>query len=280
MQLFALDDDKRLVFANHAIRQTDYRCCECQGIIRLRKGLHRQPHFFHLQPANHCHLSGKGMVHLQVQMHLFQLFPEGECFLEHRFPSIQRIADVVWIPKKLVFEIQCSPISAEEVEQRNADYRKEGWQVIWILHDNRYNHHRLSAAEFLLRTTSHYFTNIDQSGQGIIYDQLSIVQRGIRKHTFRSLTINIAAPQAISDEHKRDRHPITIQERTKTWPTFFQGDHLDTFFNTSNPQEFLDFDRLAVPSEPPQTSLFSLFTRLLVKPYHLLFQLFLEKTCR
>ena len=50
-----------------------------------------------------------------------------------------------------MFEIQCSPITAREIEERNSDYQSLGYQVIWILHDSLYNKGRLTAAEYFLQ---------------------------------------------------------------------------------------------------------------------------------
>lgn len=275
MQLFALDDIS-LVFANVAAKQKNYHCCECGVVVRLRKGLHRQPHFYHLQPTRDCHLSGKGMVHLQTQMHFLSILPQGECALEYRFPSIQRIADVAWIPQQLVFEIQYSSITAEEVAQRNADYGKLGWQVIWILHDHRYNHARLSAAEAFLSGLPHYFTNIDQEGNGIVYDQLSHVEQGMRKYSLRSSSVNVASFKSISSEL-----PLLLQNRTKTWPYYFQGDWVDRWHCATNVEELSYLEQLAAATKPRQPRLWKIILdRLIIRPYRLLFQLLLEKQCR
>lgn len=278
MQLFALDNGA-LVFANHATKQKNYLCFECNGIIRLRKGPHRQPHFYHLQPSQDCRLNGKGMVHLQVQMSLLNKLPEGECILEYRFPSIQRIADVAWIPQKIVFEIQYSPITADEISQRNADYHQLGWQVIWIFHDHRYNRSRVSAAEAVLCNQPHYFTNINQDGLGIIYDQLSLVEQGIRKYFIRSPEVDLSSYQPV--EKRSDQLPLLLQARLDAWPYCFQGDLVDRHTHSLGLEELSHFNQLATPTGPGQLSRWRAFiAQAIVRPYQLLFQLLLEKQCR
>ena len=83
--------------------------------------------------------------HLAIQKVLSKSLPGSR--LEHRFPSIGRVADVVYFPKKIIFEVQCSPISLKEVQKRNRDYLSLGFTVIWILHDRHYNKKTLSLAE-------------------------------------------------------------------------------------------------------------------------------------
>lgn len=122
MQLYAFDVNNRLVFSSHAHKQKNYICPECKGIVRLRGGLQRQNHFFHQEAVRTCRQSGKSVQHLAVQYFFLDRLPEGECALEHSFPEIGRIGDVVWFQEKIVFEIQCSFITAAEVQARNSDY--------------------------------------------------------------------------------------------------------------------------------------------------------------
>src|SRR5262249_33589089 len=127
-------------------------------------------HFYHTDSKRTCRLKGKTEKHLQTQKWLQNSLPHGESSLEYPFPSIGRIADVAWHPKKIVFEVQCSPITPHEVEARNRDYASIGYQVIWILHDVRYKQRWESAAEVFLRDHPHYYTNIDENGEGCVYD--------------------------------------------------------------------------------------------------------------
>lgn len=106
------------------------------------------------------------MEHLQVQYYLEELLGEAQCRLEHPFPSINRIADVVWLPKRIIFEVQCSGITAQEVRQRNCDYKSEGYQVVWLLHNRQFNRQRVSAAEMELRNQPHYFTDMSAGERG------------------------------------------------------------------------------------------------------------------
>jgi len=180
MQIYALDDKKALIIAHVAQKQSDYLCPECGGKVRVRKGKHRTPHFFHLSHNKHCLQSGKSAVHLAVQNHLLDVLPAGEVVLECRFGKINRIADVVWMPRRLVFEVQCSSITAEEVQARNRDYAREGFQVAWILHDQRFNRWRVTAAEECLQQDPVLFTNMDARGRGKIYAQRSVMREGVR----------------------------------------------------------------------------------------------------
>lgn len=272
MQLFALDETQTLIFANHAQKHRNYQCVECQSLVRLRGGFHRQNHFYHIDNQRICRQNRKSMAHIQTQCFLQKVLPEGECTLELRFPSINRIADAVWVPKKIIFEVQCSPITPAEIRERNQDYQSLGYHVVWILHDQRYNQWRLSSAEKYLRSYPHYFTNVDANGSGHIYDQYDLVDKSIR--TFSSSPLVIAPGRLKTPEKTQIAH---LQHRA--WPMHFEGDLFD-YCNSE------DFDPSAFPL-PPQFVPLTLYEKCrkyfylgIVRPYNLLFQILLERACR
>lgn len=317
MQLYALDGENSLVFAPHAIKHRDYFCLECHSIVRRRGGDHRQIHYYHLSNVS-CHLSGKSMVHLQVQSHILKLLPTGEAQMEYRFPTINRIADVVWLPQKLVFEIQCSAITAEEVHARNADYKRLGFDVIWILHDNRYNQRRVTAAEKFLELENsipHYFTNIDQEGMGFIYDQFSLVRKGMRHIKLDPLPVEMAQPTRLS-KCDEDTDVIEVVDRNNevmSWKLssdrifpkavvkfgecrklHFLGDLLEQSLRNPVCSAFADYLDKAIEQEKEcdndvcdtvlQQSLIVRFKHWfalwVARPFSLLFQMILERACK
>lgn len=158
-----------LIAAVNAKRSTNYFCTECRKILRIRGGLYKRLHFYHLDPSPSCRLNGKSATHLAVQCHIQKLFSPLDLQLEKKFDAIDRIADCYLPSQNLIFEIQCSPISAEEVKRRNRDYAKLKLKVVWVLHDRRFHRFRLTAAEYFLRSWPHYYTNMNEKGQGIIY---------------------------------------------------------------------------------------------------------------
>jgi competence protein CoiA len=175
MQLYALDQGKPL-FASDAEKGKSYQCPECNAPVRVRGGPSRQIHFYHPVLPKKCRQHEKSQEHIRLQWKLFELFGPSESQIECPFPTIGRIADVVWHPKKLIFEIQCSPIPLEEVQCRILDYNLAGYEVVWILHDKQFNKKNLSAAEHFLRNIPCYFTNIDKTGFGIVYDQFEVIK--------------------------------------------------------------------------------------------------------
>lgn len=239
MHLYALDEKENLISAHQANKQMNYFCRECHSIVRCRGGFLRQIHFYHLEPNRACRQSGKSLVHLQIQYYLQRVL--SECELEKRFPSINRIADVAWEEEKLVFEIQCSPITACEIEARNRDYQSLGFQVIWILHDRLYNKSRLTAAEYFLQETPHYFTDMNSEGHGRIYDQWDVIKKGKRLKTLGLREVKISAHQVCNEElFSKKEYPKWVLKRIQSWPIYFSGDYLD-YLMMSEDSEQTDF---------------------------------------
>ena len=280
MQLYALDGNDKPVAAYRAKRGQNYRCIECLDPVRLRGGWHRQTHFYHLLPNRHCQMHGKGMVHLQIQAHLKQILG-GDCELEYPFPEIGRIADVVWKPHRLVFEIQCSPISKEEVEQRNRDYRGMGWEIIWILHDKRYNQRQLTAAEWMIRSSTSYYGCLDRQGHVFIYDQFDYLEGAFRGYKLPPLPVDFSRPIRLTDLANKGQPSLNlVRDRLQQWPICFEGDLIDLSLNSEKTDYLEEAQRIEQRNIRSQSFWKMLFYKGLVRPYTLFFQMILEKACR
>jgi competence protein CoiA len=205
MQLYALDKSS-LVSASGAGREICYLCPECRGMVKKRGGPRRQAHFYHLRRPASCRQHGKSLAHLQIQLHLKSLIPS--LALEKRVEN--RIADTLWEQEKIVFEVQCSPLSLAEARHRCRDYAALGYTPVWILHDKRFNRSRLSPAEEYLRLESTaYFTN----GRHI-YDQFDVCKNSRRLFTGPPLPVDMSVPL------KKTLPPLF----SRKWSLSFQGD--------------------------------------------------------
>lgn len=291
MQLYSLDDNNQFVSAAAARKGCDYRCMECGGAVRVRSGLHRRPHFFHKELSAACRLNGKSMAHLQTQLHLAALLPAGETALEWRSDTLARIADVVWFPAKLVFEVQCSFITAQEILERTNDWGQAGFQVIWILHDTRFNKWRLSAAEAALAAIPHYYTNIDNEGEGIIYDQCDRIDGGLRYTEYGPLPVNAAAPRPfyreLAEHAPKEGIPSRIAQRIYSRPIALEGDLLDRWMaEPSHPELQKLWQEELTTAEPVKhptgliKKIYTFWQRYVVNSYLALLRVLLEKASR
>jgi competence protein CoiA len=255
MQIYALDHQSRLVPSNKAVRGITYLCPECSSELRVRGGLARQVHYYHVNKSS-CILHGKSLTHLQIQLSLQKMLTPEHVQLECRFPPINRIADVVWPSERLVFEVQISPISPEEVKARNRDYAKIGYRVVWILHDRRYNRSRLTGAEIALRSSPHYFTNINALGRGIFYDQYATVLFKRRQKRTSRYPVHFKKLMPVNPK----QFPRHFPAARKAWPFSFSGDL---------------FQKNIAWIPPPKT-----WHHMFLRLYRFAFHFLLEKTTR
>lgn len=287
MQICALDPTDSLVFATNANKHQDYQCLECKEKVRLRRGLHRQAHFYHLQPNRLCRQHSKGMPHLMLQHFLQNILPEEEAEIECPFPAIGRIADVAWHPQKLIYEIQCSPISAEEVRARNQSYASIGYQVVWIFHNDRYNQYRLTSAESVLADHPHYFTDMNALGEGSIFDQPSSIINGKRVSRLPSLSIDPSTPKFLMKHDLKQcrKLPSVLKRRAKEWPLIFSGDAVDVCLTDQEHAFSLKAKEQALSeNDLPVLFLLKFFYHLvqnwIFRPYQAILKLILERACR
>lgn len=220
MQWTAVDENGALVTVLQAAKHKRYRCLECSRAVQLRSGPHRQAHFYHIDVCPTCTQHKKTEEHLSLQCDVTARLERAS--MERRFPEINRIADVAWESRKIVFEIQCSPISWEEARSRCEDYRSIGWEILWILSDKRYNKRRLTPAELFLRGQTCYF-----SSAGRIYDQWEIIEGFCRVH--RSQRAWIDPTQLIQHTPSRALEhalPRCIGSRFESWKLRAHGDIL------------------------------------------------------
>jgi competence protein CoiA len=226
MQLYAFDGTSP-VSAMQAKKGENYFCPECQGLVRVRGGPHRQIHFYHHSTPKNCKQHQKSPEHLHLQIRFLKLIGAEESQIECPFPEIGRIADIAWHAKKIVFEIQCSPIALEEVRARNADYMRVGYDIIWILHDKRFNKNNLSAAEAFLRSNNCYYSNVDKQGSGVVYDQFEVLKSNRRY--FRGPPLNISPHHLFSIPNVAIPDlalPESALIRISKWKYYAQGDLL------------------------------------------------------
>ena len=296
MHFYALDSIGHVVSADHAIRGKDYKCLECGGILRVRGGIHRRYHYYHLSSSPSClRSSGKSAAHRNLQHRLLSLFPTEDCSLERSFPEIGRIADVVVKKHRLVFEVQCSPISVEEVQRRNNDYSSMEYTVVWLLSDALYNRKKVSAAELFLQDRPHYFFCASPRNHGIIYDSHAVIIENLRHTIVKSVAIDITKPLFLSPAtklHCCNEVPTVIRRRAKMWPVCFGDDLVDIFINGEESRASVvsaticaaEKRHLARYKRTTKEKVWAFINAAIfltiIKPYRIFFRMLLEKACR
>ncbi|CRX38850.1 competence protein CoiA [Estrella lausannensis] len=217
--LTAKDAAGNTLLAPDAKRGEDYFCPECAAVVRLRLGSERRPHFFHLDPPDSCRQALKSPEHLALQLHIKHSFENQgvKANLEHRFPAINRINDVFVPEMNLGFEIQCSPMTAEEALLRIADYRRMNIDIVWVLHTMTFLKGKASSLERAIANKAHYFSSMNGKGEGEIFDLFAPLEGGMRRERGIHYPVDITTPIL------KSRRGSFRNER----PLHFRGDLLD-----------------------------------------------------
>lgn len=166
--------------------------------------------------------------HKAIQKVLLANLPGAK--VENFFSQINRVADIAYFPKKLIFEVQYSPISLQEVQKRNRDYGSLGFTVIWILHDRNFNKKFLPPAELYLRKNFSYYTSITPFGHGFFYDQLEFFQGNQRVFKGNPLIIKNFLPQAATKIPYL--FPKPLKNKLKKTSLYLPGDLTDSLLHT------------------------------------------------
>lgn len=224
MALYAYDEEI-LVYAANAEDRRSYRCSHCKSLVKVRKGPYKIPHFYHVSRSPTCRLYSKSQDHLLAQLAIQKLLPQGETTLEKPFLEILRVADVIWEPHKIAFEIQCSLLSQLEAERRVQDYATAGYQVVWILDDRIYNRQILRPAEHWMREHLSYYATLRKHITPLFYDQFEVFQT--RKRIKKGFRVNVClqTPCTLPPiSWPEDRIPKQIVQRASSTQIYFQGD--------------------------------------------------------
>ena len=159
-------------------------CCGAPGHLRTRKGTQ---HFYHAVDTG-CPHENESKEHLEIKYLIYRICQDEQWETSVEFPS----ADRTWISdvfaqkdgRKIVFEIQLSPISSADLLARDTRYRDEGIESYWLL-DNYLGR----AKEFASWYDSLVSADDDRRKDPIPYLDRTFFATGTENHLF--ITKNI-----------------------------------------------------------------------------------------
>lgn len=132
----AVDTYGKRIDASEARREIQYYCPACGKPVILKSGIQNADHFAHI--ANECvDAWNYDMSEWHIKMQRFFPADAREVVIKHK--GIIHRADV--LIENTVIEMQHSPISAEEFNNRNEFFTSLGYRVTWIfdVRDRKYN---------------------------------------------------------------------------------------------------------------------------------------------
>jgi len=120
-------------------RRRGFFCMQCQKPVVFKNGTRKRAHFSHEKEGVSIS-NPESAAHILVKHSLARWLEEQQVMVEveKRFPQIDRIADVYFEYQNLqyVLEIQKSPMSDAEFNQRVNDYQSINATVLWIFLGN------------------------------------------------------------------------------------------------------------------------------------------------
>ena len=183
-----------------------FTCSECSGTLHLRRARGRSPHFVHMRATPACRLYSRAARHLEMQLSLKNWIPALE--VEYPFAGICRIADLYWKQEKIVFEIQCSPLSSAQVEARVADYGKLGIRIVWLLDDRLFFKRAYKDGEPQMRQAGYYVSLPLR-----VYDAWECPIDRWRRWKGARFSVELNRPRKAPIWRKRDPIPDALRDR-------------------------------------------------------------------
>ena len=160
-------------------------CCGAPEHLRIsKKGTQ---HFYHAVDTG-CNYEHESKEHLEIKYQIYRTCKSEKWETYVEFPASDRtwISDVYAIKdgRKIVFEIQISTISPNDLEERDKKYRNEGIESYWLL-DNFLERSK----DFESWYDSHLYEEDDRLEDTIPYIDHSIFDTGPENHIFISKSI-------------------------------------------------------------------------------------------
>ena len=157
-------------------------CCGAPGHLRISKT--GTQHFYHAVDAG-CNYEQESREHLEIKYQIYRICKAEQWETYVEFPASDRtwISDVYAIKdgRKIVFEIQISTISPDDLEDRDKKYRNEGIESYWLL-DNFLERSK----DFESWYHSHLHEEDNRLGETIPYIDNSLFETGPENHIFIS----------------------------------------------------------------------------------------------
>lgn len=155
-------------------------CCGAPGHLRIsKKGTQ---HFYHAVDTG-CNYAEESREHLEIKYQIYRLCQteKWDAYVEFPAPDRTWISDVYAIKdgRKIVFEIQISTISPDELEDRDTKYRNEGIESYWLLDDFSGR-----SGDFESWYDAHLNEDDDRPGETIPYIDYSLFDTGSENHIF------------------------------------------------------------------------------------------------
>lgn len=138
----AIDDNGIKVFAFKESKDRCYYCPACKTKMVLKKGMIKVHHFAHVPDCDCEFRYGESEIHERIKVNLYHALNEklpygliNNVDIEHRINDFRTDIYAAINGIQLAFEIQCSNISDNEIEDRMEKHSNAGLATLWICDD-------------------------------------------------------------------------------------------------------------------------------------------------
>ena len=155
-------------------------CCGAAGHLRTSKTGTR--HFYHAVDTG-CHYEEESREHLEIKYQIYRICQSENWETSVEFPSPDRtfISDVYAARdgRRVVFEVQISTLSPDELEERDRNYRAAGIESYWLL-----DHFLERSRDFASWYHAHLSEEDARLKETIPYIDPSLFETGPENHIF------------------------------------------------------------------------------------------------
>jgi hypothetical protein len=150
------------------------------------------------------------------------------------------------------------------------------------LHANRYLQSKVTAVQLSLAKTAHYYTNINETGEGVIFDVLENAS-DVNERLIHTISLRQMQRMSSLTNHP---FPLLFKKRRSSWEVSFINDFYHVLSSKDCDAKFIAAAKHAerLLRQEIYWSWIRLIKRLitksLVRPYGLFFQMLLDKSCR
>ncbi|MDU9417280.1 competence protein CoiA family protein [Staphylococcus lloydii] len=132
--LYGKNKQGTVVHAANASKDCNYYCPLCCQKLMLKRGKYKCAHFAHHEI--NCTYKEESYIHYQAKYRLGQSSKDlgMTVQIEPYLKECHQIPDIL-INNKIILEIQCSPITVQQLQTRTSAYNNLGYIVIWIIKD-------------------------------------------------------------------------------------------------------------------------------------------------
>ncbi|MFA5346115.1 MAG: competence protein CoiA family protein [Candidatus Omnitrophota bacterium] len=141
--IYALKEGLRIE-ASRDLDRSFFTCPHCKTEVILKKGLIKLPHFAH-KVLSDCESEPESDMHINLKHKIADILGLSSDYIEYSIKNVR--CDVYDPSTNTAYEVQCSPLTLEKIQERWSKYQNLGINQVWIFSDE---HFRRCYSQYIL----------------------------------------------------------------------------------------------------------------------------------